>query len=255
MTKALFATAALAAVVISAQAQVEVVDSAPQSGSASGAQNQSPAEGVGMDNPQTRLFYQMQALQQEVMELRGQVEEQAYEIKQLKQKRMEDYLDLDRRISALSEGGVAAAPSEDAPVTGTASGDASVVQTGSASDDEAGAYGKAYDLLKQRKIDQSIEAFKSHLDSYPDGEYAGNSYYWLGEIYLLKNDLPKAQQWFSDLLADFPDSRKVMDAKFKLGKVYHLQGQNDRAKQMLGEVANSGADAAQLADQYLKENF
>ena len=72
---------------------------------------------------------------------------------------------------------------------------------------------------------------------------------------MLKDDLPKAQQWFSDLLADFPDSRKVPDAKFKLGKVYHLQGQNDRAEQLLGEVANSGADAARLAEQYLKENF
>ena len=44
------------------------------------------------------LYVQLQALQVEMSELRGLVEQQAYLIEQLSQRRMDDYLDLDRRL-------------------------------------------------------------------------------------------------------------------------------------------------------------
>lgn len=46
----------------------------------------------------------MQLLQQEVLQLRGMVEEQAHELKRLKQQRLDDYLDLDRRLSKVGQG-------------------------------------------------------------------------------------------------------------------------------------------------------
>ena len=247
-----------------AQAQVQVIDSSPErTRPVSGSSGQASGQ-------QMELYYQLQTLQQEVMSLRGLVEEQSFELKQLKQQRLDDYLDLDRRVSALTGGAlgtspnspVSAAPSASysrpvtalsAPVASTApSMTAAPVQTDA---NESAAYTEAYDLLKQRNIDASIDAFKAHLQAYPQGEYAGNSYYWLGEIYLLKNDLPAAEQWFGDLLREFPDSRKVPDAQFKLGKVYHLQGKNDRAHELLNIVAASSSDASRLAKQYLSENF
>lgn len=257
MKNSLFTTAAFAAVVCSAQAQVEVVDSAPQDGQPAHSRSASNGGG-GADNPQAQMYYQLQALQQEVMELRGLVEEQAYEIKKLKKKRMDDYLDLDRRISALSSGEVAMSDRPDEGNVSSASQSSNAAAPATAGTDAQGEealYNDAYDLLYERKVDESLEAFKQHLERYPNGQYAPNSYYWLGEIYLLKNDLPTAQQWFSDLLNQFPDSRKVPDAQFKLGKVYHMQGQNARARELLNKVAGTDADAARLAEQYLKENF
>lgn len=212
-----------------AQAQVEVIDSSPQ-GAASGRGAQA--------NQQAELYYQLQTLQQEVMELRGLVEEQAHELQRLKQQSLDNYLDLDRRVSALTTGAVSPLA---VPVAGQAS--------------EADMYNAAYDLLKQRKIDESVAAFEAHLQAYPRGEYAGNSYYWLGEIYLLKDDLTRAEEWFSNLLREFPDSRKVYDAQFKLGRVYHLQGREERAQELLNIVAASSSDASRLARQYLDENF
>ncbi|WP_049722077.1 YbgF trimerization domain-containing protein [Gilvimarinus polysaccharolyticus] len=271
----LLITAALVVVVSTAQAQVQVTDSRPQSAAGSsvdvsvpGARQSTPTPSD--NNPQAELYYQLQALQQEVMSLRGLVEEQTFELKKLKQQRMDDYLDLDRRVSALTtgaSGGTSTAPrmtyepSADntlAPRVDVAAGTegeilAKPVTSANASESEV--YGAAYDLLRQREVDASIAAFKDHLARYPNGEYTGNSYYWLGEIYLLKNDLPSAQQWFGDLLRVFPSSRKVPDAQFKLGKVYHLQGQEERAKELLSIVAASNSDASRLAEQYLKENF
>jgi TolA-binding protein len=43
-------------------------------------------------------YYQSQVLQEEVQMLRGMVEELTYELQQVKQRQMDDYLDLDRRI-------------------------------------------------------------------------------------------------------------------------------------------------------------
>ncbi len=283
MKNPLLLTAVFAAVFsVSTQAQVQVVDSPVQNAPG----RTDPAASSNLNtNQQTELFYQLQTLQQEVMNLRGLVEEQAFELKRLKQQRLDDYLDLDRRISALTTGttpdtspaAAAFAPSGSSelssasqnvasPSVGTSSPSPSVstatanvaaalppgVTEGAS---EAEVYGAAYDLLKQRQIDASVAGFKAHLERFPQGEYASNSYYWLGEIYLLKNDLPEAQRWFGDLLAEFPDSRKVPDAQFKLGKVYHLQGQNDRARELLDIVAASNADASRLAQQYLQENF
>jgi|SRR5690554_3530058 len=272
MRAPLLVTAVLAAVVATAQAQVQVTDSSPQSAAGRSVDVSVPgarqtASPRADNNPQAELYFQLQALQQEVMSLRGLVEEQSFELKKLKQQRMDDYLDLDRRVSALTTGAVAPrstyepSPAEALSTRANAGQAASSAQeipakSVTASDaSEAEVYNAAYDLLRQRQIDTSIAAFKDHLARFPDAEYAGNSYYWLGEIYLLKNDLPAAQQWFGDLLREFPDSRKVPDAQFKLGKVYHLQGQDNRAKELLSIVASSNSDASRLAKQYLKENF
>ncbi|WP_020209300.1 YbgF trimerization domain-containing protein [Gilvimarinus chinensis] len=274
MKNPLLLTAVLAAVYSAGtQAQVQVVDSPVQS--APGQAATVAPNGLN-NNQQAELFYQLQTLQQEVMNLRGLVEEQAFELKRLKQQRLDDYLDLDRRISALTTGttpdtspaAAAFAPNGDTQVSSASQPAANIGTRTSGVDvaaalpagvsegaSEAEVYGAAYDLLKQRQIDASVAGFKAHLERFPQGEYASNSYYWLGEIYLLKNDLPEAQRWFGDLLAEFPDSRKVPDAQFKLGKVYHLQGQNDRARELLDIVAASNADASRLAQQYLQENF
>ena len=59
----------------------------------------SSASSMTGDQP---LFYQMQVLQQEVRQLRGLVEEQAYLIQKLQQDQRLQYVDLDRRVAALA---------------------------------------------------------------------------------------------------------------------------------------------------------
>lgn len=231
------------------QAQVQVVDSVPQSSVVQSTSNQA-----------AELFYQFQALQQEVMMLRGMVEEQAFEIKRLKQQRLDDYVDLDRRLSALSGAGsvgtsivTTPAPINSPAVLSPVSSVRNTTQY--ASESESTLYNAAYSLLKKRQIDASINGFKEYIARFPTGEYASNSYYWLGEIYLLKSDLPAAEKWFGSLLREFPNSRKVPDAQFKLGKVYHLQGKSARALELLNIVVASNSDASRLAKQYISNNF
>lgn len=247
--KLLLALTALAAAPV-IEAQVRVVESAPLE--RSGEQSQDSA-GTGA-NMQAELYYQLQSLQQEVLQLRGMVEEQAHEIKRLKQQRMDDYLDLDRRIGRLTGSGGQQQPLAAGSDGDGASSTAPPAQgVGSLSETET--YRAAYQLLRERELEEAISAFNAYLEQYPRGNYAGNSYYWLGEIYLLKADLEQARGWFSKLLQDFPDDRKVSDAKFKLGKVHHELGNEAKARELLESVAGDGSDAARLARRYLEENF
>lgn len=236
-----------------ALAQVEVVDSQPSGSDSRQNGDASASASDGNANFQAQLFMRLQALQEEVLELRGLVEEQAHELKRLKQRRLDDYLDLDRRLGRLSEqlGGPGAEGLDKNPEHSSASQNSNSADVVS----ETQAYRQAYQLLRDREIEQAIEAFNGYLDEYPEGNFAGNSHYWLGEIYLLQEDLEQAEAWFSRLLEDFPDDRKKPDAQYKLGRVYHQQGKVTQAKQLLEEVASGASDPARLARQYLKENF
>lgn len=221
--------------------QADVVDSEPLDGDL-----EAPSENEeGTSNLQAELFYQLQALQQEVQQLRGEVEEQSHEIRRLKKQRMEDYLDLDRRLAELR----GMRPGGDDSDEGDESGEPDERAT------QTEMYRQAYELLRERNIDEAIDAFNDYLDVYPEGNFAGNCHYWLGEIYLLQEDLDQAQEWFERLLEQFPDDRKRQDAMYKLGRVYHQQGKDEQARETLNEVASGVNDAARLARQYLKENF
>ncbi len=235
-------------------AQAEVVDPIPVGGNRSTYNAASKPSQAQQDSSQisAEFYYQFQALQQEVMQLRGLVEEQAHEIKKLKQQRLDDYLDLDRRLSNLrggantaggmSSGGPQSTPPVPSIVTGTRPAPA----------DELKQYRAAIDLLlKQQDQNGAITALNQHLQTYPKGRYAANAQYWLGEIYLLKGELDQASKWFKTLITEYPGHNKAPDAKFKLAKVYDLQGEKDQARRLLEEVVQSGSSSAKLAQDYL----
>ena len=70
------------------------------------------------DGSLSNLFYQLQILQQELQRLRGQVEEQNFQIKRLQQEQKDQYLDLDRRVAALgSAATISTTPSNTAAAT------------------------------------------------------------------------------------------------------------------------------------------
>ncbi len=230
------------------EAQVRVVDSSPQS-VRSGVNRQQETI-----DQKTESYNQIQSLQQEISELRALVEEQGHQISRLKQLQLDNYVDLDRRVSLGSGNSSFKEQNSDVSVDSSAA----AVDTQPPVDNglsEADEYKAAYDLLRQRQVDQSLVAFKDYLKKYPNGEFSANSCYWLGEIFLLKNQLPQARDWFAKLLQDFPESNKVPDATFKLGKVYHLMGDKKRAKPLLDDAATGLGDSARLAKQYLKDNF
>lgn len=259
ITAAVFVTASIATT-----AQVEVVDSTnrllatPQTSASSAA----PAVVVSQSTGDAaELFYQLQTLQQEVQQLRGLLEEQGYELKRLKQQRLDDYVNLDRRLTGLSGSAPAAltatnSSAEDRSVSNAAVTTSAATQTTAQAPDEMQRYRTAIDLvLRKKDYEQAITAFNQYLRDFPQGRYAPNCQYWLGEIYLLQSDLEQAREWFSRLIANFTDHGKTPDAKFKLGTVYFKLDEKEQAKSLLTEVAQGDTNAARLASGFLSENF
>lgn len=216
-------------------------------------------------NPQADAYYQMQVLQQEVQELRGAVEELRHEVKRLRQQRTEDYMNLDRRISilqgdapadgAVSESENGAESAVQSPrTTSPANGNGARGNAGG-SEDERDRYQSSFGLARDGDYDGASKAFKDLLKDYPNGQYAPNANYWLGEIALVQGNVEEARTWFVALLDGYPNSSKVWDGRYKLGTVYHQLGDDTKAKELLEQVAGSDARASGLAKQYLQENF
>jgi len=209
------------------------------------------------------LVLQVQQLQQEVMRLNGKVEEQAHELRVLKEQSMQRYVDIDRRLSEGAAAGAGAASSAGAsPAAATPVAPAAPARgTATAQPGEAEAYNAAYALVRSRQFDSAVQAFKQFLQDFPGGRYAPNAHYWLGELYLVTDpqDLEAARQSFALLVSQYPDHAKTPDAFYKLGKVQFEKGNREKAREyfdlVIRQYGSSNANVADLARKFIAENY
>jgi tol-pal system protein YbgF len=223
-------------------------------------------------------YHQIKVLQGEVRVLRGMLEEVNHELQRLKQRQKDDYLDIDRRLSATNLGyedknigigplkGQVGVPSMDlaiinaSPSSATYNDSENVAVNGIGLTDAELVkidYQAASDqLLKQRDIAAATQAFKQHITLYPSSPYLANAYYWLGEIYLLQGHNEESRQAFTIVMEQYPDHRKAMDAVFKLGKIHHQLGDTDYAQQLLKMALQQGESGTSAkAQAYLNRHF
>jgi tol-pal system protein YbgF len=209
------------------------------------------------------LFNQVQQLQQEVMRLNGLVEQQAYQIQQLKEQSLERYMEIDRRLaSGATVGAAASGAAVTAGAAGTTAAPTATAIGGVQAAEQPGegeAYRAAYALVRGQEFEQAVTAFTTFLDNYPAGRYAPNAHYWLGELYLVLTppDPEASRQAFMLLLNQYPGNAKVPDALYKLGRVHFMKGNNDRAREFLNRVIREYPDssAARLAGDFLDQNL
>ena len=273
-----------------------------------------PAAGVGATPPgrNAQLFYELQVLQTEVQQLRGLVEDQAYEIKRLRDLQRSQYLDIDRRLTEdgrsvsrlpqntsaepelaqtqpLQTNPVARAPQgprESVPVVQTGSGSGlstgtrrptPVVESANTAPvndnpeqslgrvetpaevaiapSEQAAFDRAFELMKDQQFEQSIAAYQNVVERFPDGNYAPQSRYWLGELYLMSDRLEAARGAFTAVVEAYPAHQKVPLSLYKLGVVNHRLGATPAALEYLDNVVTRYPDtpAAGLARTYAAE--
>ncbi|SEG01548.1 tol-pal system protein YbgF [Marinobacterium lutimaris] len=224
----------------------------------------------GLQSGQSQLLMMVQQLQEEVRQLRGQVETQQYQINKMKQEQLDRYRDTDRRLSAIisatagaggaamvaptsSEGSGAAAeaPAEAAATAPQTSADsASMASSGNAQE----AYQSAFQLVRERKFAESQSAFEAFINDYPDSDHVANAYYWIGEIQLAQQSLDEAQASFNHVVNDYPRHVKVPDALYKLGVVQDRLGKKESAQGAFQRLIQDypQSSAAGLARNYLQ---
>ncbi len=120
---------------------------------------------------------------------------------------------------------------------------------------EQSAYSAAFEQLKARDFDRSIRSFNKLIVDYPGGQYTGHAFYWLGELYLAKNNEEKARAQFAQVIDLYPGHAKRGDALYKIGVVLHRLGDNHKALEYLNRVRaeHPNTKSAQLAADYAKE--
>jgi tol-pal system protein YbgF len=195
----------------------------------------------------------LQQLQDEVRSLRGMVEQQQYQIRQMEQQQRDRYRDLDRRIVALQGSG-----STRQPVDGSDQPSAAVapmpLPAADSTPTDAQAYQQAFGLVRQKDFPAALDAFDKFIELYPDSARLPNAYYWVGEVNLAEQKLEPAKAAFEKVLQTFPEHRKAADASYKLGVIYHQMGDQTKANDMFNDTISRYPDssAAGLARDYLK---
>ncbi|QSX35163.1 tol-pal system protein YbgF [Shewanella avicenniae] len=186
----------------------------------------------------------LDALQQEVLDLRGLTEQQNYQIQQMLQRQRQLYDEITKATSSQPAPSAAVAqPSVTAPAA-----------TATSSLSETDSYQQAVDLvLKQRKYDEAIPAFKSFISQYPNSNFADNANYWLGQLLYNQGDTAQAKLAFENVVTNYKESGKRPDSLVKLAMIAEKSNDKNGARnlynQVLREYANSAA--ARIAQQQL----
>jgi len=191
--------------------------------------------------------------QQQLQQLRGEVEVLEHDGELDKKQQRDLYQDLDKRLQHLEMGlgGGASAPAAgtvEAPAAATA---ASVAPAGSA---EEAAYQKSFNLLKQGRFSDAIKGFKGFHKQYPQSSLGSNAAFWTGEAYYQMSDFDTALATFKKVLKDYPQSNKLPDATLKVGLCQYELQQWQSARQTLTSVVQHfpNTTAASQASQRLQ---
>ena len=212
------------------------------------------------------LLNRIDELQAEIQSLRALIEQQGFEIESAGKRARDQYIDLDSRLNQLEGGGIAPAavdpgsvqpgtpdlaqePPEVRPPLDSGSQTRPVDEIDPASAefaaDPAGErplYESAFEALKEGRYAESARRFQTFLASYPNGAYAPNAWYWLGESYYVTQNYPTALDAFRQLLSAFPDSAKAPDALLKVGYCQYELRQWSEAEATLGDVVQRYPD-------------
>lgn len=217
------------------------------------------------------LLDQNRQLQAEIQALRGQLDEQGFEIKKLQRDSLNRYTDVDQRLSDLE----VAAPQTAPPATAQrAQGRTSAVNQASSQPSQSSQssqpspnastrpslqpavlseqqlYQMAYDSVINSHFERSIAEFDQYLGQYPEGRFVTNAHYWKGQAYLYLERFEEARSAYEIILEQYADSSKLPDAMYGLGLAYQGMGNIQRARQMLTDIKrrfpNTGV--ANLAD-------
>jgi tol-pal system protein YbgF len=181
----------------------------------------------------TQLTLQVQKLQRDNAQLRGQIELLHHQLAQIERRQRDRYQDITQRLTSIVRPATAAQPPLTLPPLAVQSPPPDKTAAESAVSAEQ-AYAAAWDLLspQQRQYTQAVSAFQAFLVDYPQHKLAVNAHYWLGETHFLLQDNTAALAAFTRVVEDYPESAKVPDAWYMVGRIYQAQNDLSTARQV-----------------------
>ncbi|MDF7680259.1 cell division protein CpoB [Enterobacteriaceae bacterium ESL0689] len=194
----------------------------------------------------SQLQQQLADNQSDIDSLRGQIQENQYQISQI----------IDRQKQILSQieglhqsGGAASSQGASSPENQVTQPPAST-DVSTSVDDANTDYNVAIALVKDpARQDEALAAFQNFVKKYPDSTYQPNANYWLGQLNYNKGKKDDAAYYFASVVKNYPTSPKAPDAMFKVGVIMQDKGDMVKAKAVYQQVVSKypGSDGARQA--------
>lgn len=195
------------------------------------------------------LVNQIEALKNELSQLRGQIEVVNNQIATVDKKQRDFYLDLDSRLRRLEQpsgSSPSGASSSAAPGTATPGANSGAASSAAPPLDpkeatrravaEKKAYDEAYALFQKGKYANALSAFQSFVDVYPASQVAPSAHYWMGLSQYNLRDLKSALATQQNLIKSYPDSPKVPDAMLAIAGIQAELGDNATSRNVLEDI-------------------
>ncbi|CAK0752177.1 Cell division coordinator CpoB [Gammaproteobacteria bacterium] len=212
----------------------------------------------GLKQTVIELYRQLQTLQQEVQQLRGEVENQSRALETMKARVQNETAQTGTELQRPPGAAVESLPpvlvttqtapprSAAVPVIPPLPG---VPQSTAPVTSEQGAYDNAFGLLRAGSFDEASTAFQNFLANYGKSPLAANAQYWIGEALYVTRRFREAYPEFQKVVSDYPSAPKVADALLKCGYILAELNQVSEARKLLEDVISSfpQTTAAQLA--------
>ncbi|MBA4820984.1 cell division protein CpoB [Pantoea ananatis] len=193
-----------------------------------------------ISNAQAQLMQQLQQQmsdnQRDIDSLRGEIQQNTYQLNQVVERQKQIYQQIDSLSSnnsnasqpaagAGNSAGAGAAAASGTDSGAAAAGGSAPVQSGDANSD----YNAAVALILEKKqYDQAIAALQAWVKRYPDSTYQPNANYWLGQLFYNKGKKDDAAYYYATVVKQYPKSPKAAEALLKVGVI--MQEKNDTAK-------------------------
>ncbi|MFT5259347.1 MAG: tol-pal system protein YbgF [Saprospiraceae bacterium] len=207
-----------------------------------------------------RLLNEISALQREIRQLRNIIEEQQFDVENIKQRQQDLYQGLDQRLrvaetrqltTSSTEVGAAGVVPEvptgfvvetieeplDTASQVTVGGNTVVPEAADEqttvvvnSGDQQALYDQGFNHLKQSNYNDAILVFEQLVRQHPDGGLADDASYWVGEANYVNRQYAKAIRAFRSVVTQYPSSDRVPEALLKVGYVRYDIGDYENAK-------------------------
>lgn len=104
---------------------------------------------------------------------------------------------------------------------------------------EQNAYNAALKAVRSGRTNEGIRMFREFLQRYPNGRYAANADYWIGECLYQQGKYQDALSQFNTVNSSFPSHHKNADALLKAGLTLNKMGDNNGANEKFRAILAS----------------
>jgi tol-pal system protein YbgF len=183
------------------------------------------------------LLSQIERLNQDLNQVKGQLEVATHNIDTAQQRQRDLYGDVDGRLRKLESGSSqSAAISGDAPVAAPTAG--ATAGSAASAANEVKDYASAQALSGAGKHKEAFDAYEKFLQTYPNSSLVPDAQYSLGYTQFSLKNYKAAIATQQKLLKQYPDSPKVPDAMFNIANSQIQLADIDGAKKTLRTLLN-----------------